>query len=122
MTELQKVAIEKLENESKAKMTGNKEKAMAKFVCEKLINFCKQSEVFAEAVHDCNNSFSKCMTEVAKGVGNSISDFEAYSKAVKFYMPKAKINVVMEVVTSDTTATAVNPSNKKVNLNLLDLI
>lgn len=122
MTELQKIAIEKLENESKAKMPGNKEKAMAKFVCEKLINFCQQSEIFAEAVHDCNSSFSKCMAEVAKGVGNSISDFEAYSKAVKFYLPTAKINVVMEVVTNNTSATAVKQSNKKVSLNLLDLM
>lgn len=125
MTELQKVAIEQLQEDHKKAKYDNKAKIMAKPTLDALINFCKQSEEFAEAVHDSNNTFAECMASVAKGVGNAISDFEAYGKAVKLYMPSAKINVVMEISVNDVPATAVNKATtptKRVSLNLLDLL
>ena len=42
-------------------------------------------------------SFPECMQAVAKGVGGSISDIEAYRKAVQFYFPGAEIEVQMRV-------------------------
>ncbi len=126
MTELQKVAIEQLQEQHKnAKYNDNKAKIMSEPTLDALINFCEQSEDFAEAIHDSNRTFADCMSSVAKGVGNAISDFEAYSKAVKFYMPSAKIDVVMEISVNDISATTVNKAttpSKRVNLNLLDLL
>ena len=37
------------------------------------------------------------MGEVAKGVGNSISDLDAYTKAVQFYFPGAAIRMQMSI-------------------------
>ena len=39
----------------------------------------------------------ECMTNVAKGVGNSLSDIEAYRRAVSFYFDGAKINFTMTI-------------------------
>lgn len=124
MTELQKVTIEQLQEQHKKAKYDNKTKVMAKPTLDALINFCEQSEGFAEAVHDSNHTFSECMIAVAKGVGNAISDFEAYSKAVKFYMPTAKIDVVMTISTSEQNKPTQkkHTSSKIINLNLLDLL
>jgi hypothetical protein len=69
------------------------------------------------------------MSEISKSVGNSISDIEVFRKAVSFYMPAAKIDVVMTISTSDKADTKVNKSGyqicsspKTINLNLLDLL
>ena len=42
-------------------------------------------------------SFPECMQAVAKGGGGSISDIEAYRKAVQFYFPGAEIETTMRV-------------------------
>lgn len=123
MTELQKTAIEQLNEQHKKAKYGQKAKVMAKPTLDALINFCEQSEDFAEAVHDCNKTFQDCMANVEKGTGNALSDIDAYQKAVKFYMPSAKINVVMTIVTSDTQSQKTkSTADKTINLNLLDLL
>lgn len=123
MTELQKTAIEQLNEQHKKAKYGQKAKVMAKPTLDALINFCEQAEGFAEAVHDCNKTFQDCMASVEKGTGNALSDIDAYQKAVKFYMPSAKINVVMTIVTSDTQSQKPkSTADKTINLNLLDLL
>ena len=86
-------AVEKLENE-KTKVSGQKETAMAAAVAEALKDFSRQDEEFAQAVVQ-GGSFADCMKAVAKGVGNAISDLDAYKKAVQFYFPGAKIKMQM---------------------------
>lgn len=86
-------AKEKLEKGVKD-VKGQKEGAMKRAVKETLLDFCRQNEEFAQAVVQ-GGSFPDCMTAVAKGVGGSISDLEAYKKAVSFYFPGAKINMQM---------------------------
>lgn len=76
--------------------SGQKEKAMAAAVRRTLTDFCKQDGEFAQAVAQ-GGSFVDCMKKVAEGVGNSISDLEAYTKAVQFYFPGAKIRVQMSI-------------------------
>lgn len=61
-----------------------------------LLDFCQQNEEFAQSVAQ-GGSFPECMAAVAKGVGSSISDLEAYKKAVSFYFPGAKINMQMVI-------------------------
>ena len=91
-------AIEKTTAERK-QVKGPKETAMANAVLDMLHEFCIQSSVFAKAVAE-GGSFADCMSAVAKGVGNSISDIDAYKKAVRFYLPGVDIVVKMDIQTA----------------------
>lgn len=88
-------ALEKLEKE-KGAVTGQKETAMKGAVLETIKDFCRQDAEFAQAVVQ-GGTFKDCMTAVAKGVGNSISDLDAYKKAVQFYFPGAKVRMQLSI-------------------------
>ena len=88
-------AVNKITAEKKA-VSGQKEKAMADAVFTTLKDFCLQDTEFAQAVAQ-GGSFADCMKAVAKGVGNSISDIDAYRKAVQFYFPGAKVHFQMTI-------------------------
>ena len=88
-------AVEKLDKEKKT-VSGRKEEAMAVAVMATLKDFCVQNEEFAQAIVQ-GGSFGDCMKAVAKGVGNSISDIDAYKKAVKFYFPGAKVSMKLGI-------------------------
>ena len=94
MSEFYEKAIERLRDDKG--LSGNKETAMAAAVREALEKFCEEDGEFAQAVAH-GGSFPECMKAVAKGVGGSISDIEAYRKAVQFYFPGAEIEVQMRV-------------------------
>lgn len=109
------VASRKLDEEAKAGKFGQKEAAMKNAVKDALVCFCKQDEEFAQAVVQ-GGSFEKCMEEVAKGVGGSISDLDAYKKAVSFYFRGAEVRFRMEI---DVCPNRVKTQEKKTVL--LDL-
>lgn len=88
-------ATQKLDTEKKA-VSGQKEKAMAPAVLAAIKDFCKQDPEFAQAVAQ-GGTFADCMKKVAAGVGNSISDLDAYKKAVQFYFPGAKIQMALTI-------------------------
>ena len=75
---------------------GHKERAMAPAVRDTLLEFCRQNEEFAQAVVQ-GGTFRDCMAAVAKGVGGSISDLEAYRRAVSFYFDGAKVKFQMAI-------------------------
>lgn len=78
------------------KVTGQKESAMKSAVRDALLEFCRQNEEFAQAVVQ-GGAFPDCMAAVAKGVGSSISDLEAYRRAATFYFDGAKVNFSMAI-------------------------
>lgn len=88
-------AKEKLEQGGK-EVKGHKEGAMKAAVKTALLDFCRQDEEFAQAVVQ-GGSFPECMAAVAKGVGNSISDLDAYKRAVSFYFPGAAVSMIMRI-------------------------
>lgn len=88
-------AVEKLESERKA-VSGQKETVMADAVMAAIKDFCVQDEEFAQAIVQ-GGTFADCMKAVAKGVGNSISDLDAYKKAVQFYFPGAKVTMQLTI-------------------------
>ena len=88
-------AVKKLEGEKKG-ITGSKERAMADAVFTAIKDFCVQDEEFAQAVVQ-GGTFGECMKKVAGGVGNSISDLEAYKKAVQFYFPGAEVRMQLTI-------------------------
>lgn len=91
-----KEASEKLEREAKAGKFGQKENAMKAAVVSALKSFCRQSEELCDRVIK-GGSFEECMRAVAKDVGSSISDIEAYRRAVAYYWKEAKISFVMKI-------------------------
>lgn len=101
-------------------VSGQKENAMAPSVREALTDFCRQDAEFAQAVAQ-GGSFKDCMTAVAKGVGGSISDLEAYRKAVRFYFVGADVRFRMEIDLCPTAEEAPRSAQKKI-LDIADFL
>lgn len=95
MNEFTSQALERLKKEY-GTVTGTKAGAMKKAVREALESFIRQDDEFAQAVAQ-GGSFGDCMAAVEKGVGASISDLEAYRKAVQYYFKGAEVRMVMEI-------------------------
>ena len=124
-----KKACEKLEREAKAGKFGQKENVMKAAVVSALKSFCRQSEELCDRVIK-GGSFEECMKAVAKGVGSSISDIEAYRRAVAYYWKEAKISFVMKIEGAETAgeekaepraAEASAVAGKTKELELIDL-
>ena len=97
MNKFYEEAKQKLKKESAAGKFDKYGNAMKADVVKALVEFCRQSEIFAEAVVH-GRSFEECMKEVAKGVSSgSISDLEAYKRAVRYYMKDADVRFCMEI-------------------------
>lgn len=124
MEELISKVITKLET---SKPTGKHESVMAEYVKNVLIEFAKQSEEFAHAIIE-SGSFEGCLHEVAKGIGNYISDLDAYKRAVKYYFPTATIECTMRINTEGNITGAEASEEKEpekasaINLSLDDLL
>ena len=108
-------AEHRLREEYKA-VTGHKESAMKSAVRESLLDFCRQNEEIAQAVAQ-GGSFKDCMAAVAKGVGGSISDLEAYRRAASFYFDGAKVNYSMTIQLEPAET---GPDRKGILLDLSD--
>ena len=70
-------------------------KVVARPVADALISFCRQQEEFAQAVVQSDKGFADCIAHVVKGIGQSLSDIDAYRKAVGFWFPGAVVDMVL---------------------------
>lgn len=120
MNEYKLQAEEKLNKEQKS-VTGQKEIVMAPAVKNALLEFCRQDKEFARAVVE-GGSFSECMKKVANGVGGSISDLDAYKKAVAFYFPGAGIKFKMTIDLCDSVKDTKHIDGPGIVLNLSDFM
>lgn len=93
---MRELAIEKLKKEKKAGKYDRYAAAMKEDTCAALIEFCEQDDEFAQAVYQ-GGSFEDCMKAVAKNCGSSMSDLEAYRRAVQFYFKGADIRFQMRI-------------------------
>ena len=117
-------AVEKLEFEKK-RFTDNakkqpqlwKENLMAPAVFAALKGFCQQNEAFAKAVTQ-GKAFPECLSFIAKGSGNALSDLDAYKKAVEFYLPGATVTMQLAI---ELPGDAPAKSEAPLVLNLMDL-
>lgn len=107
----QKEAIEKLDKGEQAKLTDKREAAMKRAVHDALCEFCQQDYEFAQAVVQ-GGSFADCMKAVAKGVGGSISDLEAYRRAVRFYFPGSDVVFQMKIALCEADKEEANAASK----------
>ncbi len=76
---------------------GVKQRAVAKGTAKALLQFCEQEQEFEQAIEQSGADFQHCLDKVVKGIGNSISDLEVYSKAVKFYFSTAVVHFNMTI-------------------------
>lgn len=111
-------ALDKLGDEQVKAVKGQKEHAMAGAVAGALRSFCRQSAEFSKAVAN-GGSFADCMAAVAKGVGHSISDVDAYRKAVGFYLPGADIRVQMHIDLGGEAAAPAPAAEQKPELRVV---
>lgn len=97
MSEWTAKAAARLEDECKSGKFDKYGSAMKQAVKTALLDFCRQDDEFAQAVVQ-GGSFTDCMAAVGKKVKNgSISDLDAYSAAVGFYFPGARIGFEMRI-------------------------
>lgn len=80
-----------------SEIKGHKQAVMAPSVAAALVSFCEQEPEFEQAVEQSGKTFQDCMDAVANGTGGSISDLDAYRKAVKFYFSTADIHFSMTI-------------------------
>ena len=113
-----KEALEKLDPKT---AVGQKEKVMAKAVADALQDFCKQDAEFAQAVAQ-GGSFKECMHKVAAWISSSISDIDAYKRAVQYYFPGAEIRVQMRIDLIGGAAEKPQQEQKGLLLNLEDYL
>lgn len=117
----QDIAIEKTTKEND-QVKGQKERIMAGAVLSAIHDFCIQNQTFAKAVAE-GGSFAECMNAVAKGTGTSISDLDAYRKAVAFYLPDADIEMQLLIKLPSKESVEVERSeNRAIILNLMDIL
>lgn len=76
---------------------GQYQKAIAPETAKALTLFCQQEPEFEQAIEQSGKSFQECLDSVCKGIKHSISDLEAYSKAVKFYFSTAEVHFNMQI-------------------------
>ena len=115
-------ALEKLDRESSSGKYDKYAAAMKSATRAALEDFCRQNEEFAQAVVQ-GGSLEDCMKAVAKNCGSSLSDLEAYGRAVRFYFPGAAIRFQMTIdlaphADDDEPA----PAGRKVKLNFADFL
>ena len=120
---MKELAIAKLDKELKELKGSRYVEAVKQPVRDALVEFCNQSEEFSKAVYQ-GGTFADCMAAAVKGVGASISDLEAYRRAVKFYFDGADIRFQMRIdLCASVNAPAQRPKEKSpIVLEMFDLI
>jgi hypothetical protein len=89
-------AANKLNEEYKTFKGDRYQQVMKSAVRDALLNFIEQDNEFAQAVAQ-GGTFGDCMKAVSKGVSSSISDIDAYKRAVQYYFPGADISFTMTI-------------------------
>ncbi|MBR5342581.1 MAG: hypothetical protein IK149_01645 [Oscillospiraceae bacterium] len=121
MADYETDAVQKLDAEYKKGSYDKYAQAMRGAVLKALKDFVKQDAEFAQAVVQ-GGSFEDCMKAVAKNCGSSISDLDAYRKAVQFYFPGAEIRMTMTIDLIGGAAAGEDAPPKGVVLDLWALI
>ena len=93
-------AVEKIEG-GVSSVKDRYGKVVARPVADALISFCRQQGEFAQAVVQSDKGFADCIAHVVKGVGQSLSDIDAYRKAVGFWFPGAVVDMVLTIRMSE---------------------
>lgn len=100
--EIKQSAVKKLTDEDKQTNNSNRYIAVVHTpVLNALCEFCRQNAEFAQAICQSDKHFTACLAEIVKGIKNSISDLDLYTRAVKFYFSTATIHFQMLIDVGD---------------------
>lgn len=78
-------------------LRGRFQRAVSDDTAKALKLFCEQEPEFEQAIEQSGKSFQECLDVACKGLGESCSDFEVFSRAVKFYFSTAEIHFNMTI-------------------------
>lgn len=112
-------AVRKI-TEGTKEISGGKEGAVKDAVCAALVDFCRQSEEFADAVIATGKTMKECITEIMRDVGSSISDVELYRRAVQFWLEGADVEAQLRVVLPAAKSPDVREKKKTVKILSLE--
>lgn len=112
-------AVRKI-TEGTKEISGGKEGAVKDAVCAALVDFCRQSEEFADAVIATGKTMKECITEIMRDVGSSISDVELYRRAVQFWLEGADVEAQLRVVLPEAKSPDVREKKKTVKILSLE--
>lgn len=95
-------AVEKINRKEKPEKNDMFAAAIGEHIKKALATFCEQNEEFARAVLD-GGSANECIKSVADKIRTrkSVSDFDVYQLAVKYYFPVAVVDFVMKIRMSE---------------------
>lgn len=95
-------AVEKINRKEKPEKNDMFAAAIGEHIKKALTTFCEQNEEFARAVLD-GGSANECIKSVADKIRTrkSVSDFDVYQLAVKYYFPVAVVDFVMKIRMSE---------------------
>ena len=96
----------KLEDENKAFKGSREARAVRDYILKTLICFADQEPRFAEVICNTKRTFSECCAAVVHNAGGTISDLDAYRRAVQFYFPNAEVEFIMNVKLTGAAPTA----------------
>lgn len=94
-------------------------------VTDALISFCRQSTEFADAIIQSDKNLYDCLAAVVKDAKSSLSDIEAYRRAVAFYFPGAEVYMQLSIRMSeyeDKPGADKNGAGGAINVSLFDLL
>ena len=112
-------AIERIKIEAEGlKNLSPQGNAVSKDVCNVLIMFCEQDDEFAQAIVQGKKKLKDCIESTVKGARQSISDLEAYKRAVEFYFPGATVHMTLTI---DLIGSAAAPQKQSIGLSFDDL-
>lgn len=111
-------AFEKLEKESDTKSLNQIAKVVKDDVKRALLVFAKQEPEFAQAIAESSKTFTECLQDITKNIGNSISDIDLYRRAVSFYFDGASVEFEMKI----NLCSSVEGVSKTMHLSLFDLM
>lgn len=110
-------ATEKIKN-GLGEITDAYGKAVKQAVADALVSFCEQNEEFDRAIEQSDKKMKDCIAAVVKDVKGSISDIEAYRRAVSFWFPGATVDMVMTIRMSEYD----KPQGGDIELSLFDFL
>lgn len=95
-------AVEKINRKEKPEKNDMFAAAIGEHIKKALTTFCEQNEEFARAVLD-GGSANECIKSVADKIRTrkSVSDFDVYQLAVKYYFPVAVVDFIMKIRMSE---------------------
>lgn len=115
-------AVKKLTEQDKEAKYDKYGAIMHSAVLEALCEFCRQNAEFARSIVETDKHIKDCLKAVSKGVGNGISDIDAYSRAVAFYFAGATVSFKMLIDVGDGVLCDRTPQEKPLELSLDNLL